>query len=453
MAIFQHTAGILLHPTSLPQGTLHEDALRWLDFMHHSGLSVWQMLPLGIPHQGLSPYDCQSAFAVNPALFDQQKLSALSLTAEQKQHFYHITDYWLDDFALYRVLKKHYHQQAWFDWPDPYKKRDPDALNAIKLQYQDSIEQEKEAQCHYYYQWQIIRHYAQHRNITLFGDIPMFVALDSADVWAHQEQFLLDSEGQAIYVTGVPPDYFSPTGQRWGNPHYNWENMQKDQFRWWQQRIEHHLAWFDILRIDHFRGLESSWYIPAKNTTAIEGTWKKIPGAILLQHLQTIWNPLPLVAEDLGIITPEVSQLRQQFSLPGMRILQFGFDGKIDNPHLAINIQEDNIAYTGTHDNDTTMGWFNMLDPDAQAYILAQLQTLPHITATMMPWLLIDAALSCKAQLAIIPLQDFLGLNSSHRMNTPGTIENNWQWKFQWSDISDDLIHTIYQRMEQYQRL
>ncbi|MCW8887517.1 MAG: 4-alpha-glucanotransferase [Gammaproteobacteria bacterium] len=284
--------------------------------------------------------------------------------------------------------------------------------------------------------WQEIRDYCQQRNIQIFGDLPIFVAHDSADVWAHQDLFLLDHDGQPTVVAGVPPDYFAETGQRWGNPHYNWEAMERDNFKWWIERFHYNLDWFDLLRVDHFRGLEAVWMIDAQCETAVDGYWQKVPGEKLLdalqQEMQEKGRTLPLVAEDLGIITDEVRALKRKYHLPGMSVLQFGFDEFDDNPHKPKNVDSETVVYTGTHDNDTTLGWFNSLTPETQQYVLNNLglESGERIVEKM-----IEMILLTDATLAIVPFQDFLRLGSEARMNTPGTTENNWLWQLTWEQV------------------
>jgi 4-alpha-glucanotransferase len=279
--------------------------------------------------------------------------------------------------------------------------------------------------------------------------MPIFVAYDSVDVWAHPEQFKLDENLNPTVVTGVPPDYFSETGQRWGNPHYNWPAMQVDDFSWWRKRVEAALEMFDLVRIDHFRGLEASWEIDASEPTAINGRWVKAPGAQLLSRLQQEFDPLPLVAEDLGIITPEVVALKQQFNLPGMSVLQFGFSGLPDNPHSPHELVENSVVYTGTHDNDTTLGWFNGLNADTQNWILSQVTQ----DAGEMPWPLIVTALRSVANRVVVPMQDWLSLGSEHRMNIPGTTQNNWHWQFDWDEVPDGLEQRIFKWVKVTNRL
>ncbi len=448
--------GVLLHPTSLPSGKLDHDAFHWLDFMADVGLKLWQVLPLGVPQDNLSPYQCYSAFALNPALLKEDThTSSYSQKNKHYQQWFEQEQYWLADYALFMVLKQVFSAKAWYQWEKPYKERHPSVLQVFKQQYSDSIEAIYWQQYQLYQSWQAIRDYATERSIYLFGDMPIFVAHDSADVWANQDCFLLDQQGMPTVVAGVPPDYFSKTGQRWGNPHYNWDKMQQNGFDWWLKRLHNHLQLFDLVRIDHFRGLEAVWVINASCKTAVDGKWQKvIAGEQLLEALQhsqpNNTGRIPLVAEDLGVITPEVNALREKFHLPGMSVLQFSFDGFDDNPHKPKNIGHDRIAYTGTHDNDTTTGWAQSLDKNMQHYIMQVLNVnkLEEVTDA-----LIASTLATKAQLAVIPLQDFLHLGTEARMNIPGTMDGNWQWQFNWQQITDELAMDIRQKMEVAGRL
>ncbi|CAA6827644.1 MAG: 4-alpha-glucanotransferase (amylomaltase) (EC [uncultured Thiotrichaceae bacterium] len=443
-------AGVLLHPTSLPSNKLDRDAYQWLDFMADAGLSVWQLLPLGVPQENFSPYQCYSAFALNPALISSSEWAEPDCDNPDFLTWFASQQFWLEDYALFMLLKKHFDNQAWNTWPADFRDRSPDVLQVFQEQHQGQINSLYWQQYRLYQCWQDIHDYAQSKDIMLFGDMPIFVAHDSADVWVHRESFLLDEKGEPTVVAGVPPDYFSETGQRWGNPHYNWDFMLENDFQWWLQRMQNHLALFDLVRIDHFRGLEAVWVIDSECETAIDGEWIKVPGRALLTHLQKDMGNIPVVAEDLGIITPEVEALRTDFNLPGMSVLQFSFDEFEDNPHKPQNIEADRIVYTGTHDNDTTTGWFATLDDDTQAYVMDILQapSPDRITDTM-----IDTALSTQSQLAIAPLQDFLGMGSEARMNTPGISDDNWRWSFQWQDLPKDLALITRQRLEQADRL
>ena len=496
----QRRAGILLHPTSLPSGILDGDVERWLHMMSDTGFSVWQILPLGEPQSGLSPYQCSSAFAFNPALLPDS--SAPGSTADESDNgfidFCNKQQFWLDDYVLFKVLKQHFDDTAWIEWPEQWKFRDAEVLQQSRQQYEKQIAELKWQQYQLHKRWHQIRETASGLGILLFGDMPIYIGHDSADVWAHPEWFRLDEDGNMTVVSGVPPDYFSETGQRWGNPHYDWDSMREDGFAWWKSRIHHHLEQFDLVRIDHFRGLESAWVIDASCETAVDGEWQKMPGDELLATIQSsleeCYDQLPFVAEDLGIITPEVTALRKKYHLPGMSILQFGFDEFEDNPHKPQNIKEDTVVYTGTHDNDTTKGWFNSLEEHVKNQVLAvlnlpvanghnenededaaELSAIDMLTAAATDddrsscWYdnvdvadfvverMIDNAMHSRANLCIIPIQDCFHLGSEARMNTPGTVTGNWQWRFQWQQVEhqhdSSKMKKMRQRNEHTQRL
>lgn len=443
----ERVAGVLLHPTSLPNRTLDEHAGYFLDWMQESGLSIWQVLPLTEPHADLSPYHALSAFALNlrllPAGWEQQVDEA------GFEQYLQNPPHWLSDYALFMVLNEQFGGRCWSGWPEAYRLRDPQALAELEQRHSERIRHLKKAQFQLAALWQELRNKAHGHGIQLFGDMPIFVAYNSVEVWVQPQQFKLDDNLRPTVVTGVPPDYFSETGQRWGNPHYNWEVMAADNFGWWCRRVEAALELFDLVRIDHFRGLEASWEIDASEPTAINGSWQKAPGEQLLARLQQRFAPLPLVAEDLGIITPEVVALKEQFGLPGMSVLQFGFSGLPDNPHAPDSLVRDSVVYTGTHDNDTTMGWLETLHPGTRDWMMEQVAQ--H--AGEMPWPLIVTGLMSVADRVIIPMQDWLGLDGSHRMNVPGTIENNWLWQFQWEQLPEGLADRIRYWVEQSNRL
>ena len=454
MSILNHigrAAGLLLHPTSLPSGKLDADAWRWLDLLAQAGVRVWQTLPLGIPLSGLSPYQCASAFAVNPALFPDSVLTQAKddlFAGVEYQAWYQHQQHWLDDFALFMVLKQQY-AGDWGQWPEPIRQREPATIQQLRKQYQAELQTIINQQFAYYHYCKQLRSYANERGIHLFGDMPIFVAYDSADVWAHPERFLLDDKGQPTYVTGVPPDYFSGTGQRWGNPHYNWDYMQSEDFRWWKQRLAYHFEFFDIVRIDHFRGFAASWMIPADQDTALNGFWQTVPGDALLASIQAEMGTVPLVAEDLGCITPDVIALRDKYDIPGMSVLQFGFDHFEDNPHKPQNVRPNTVYYTGTHDNDTVVGWFSHLDSGMQQHVL---DVLGCPTAEQVAPAMINTVLSSNALLAMLPLQDLLGLGSEARMNVPGVAEGNWTWRFQWEQIPANLASDLHNLLQGHQR-
>jgi len=478
----QRCAGILLHPTSLPGseafGELGDEALHFIDFLSDAGQRIWQVLPLGPVHEDLSPYQSLSAFAGNPELIgrqwlleelplalqgdDNNQLSRLELMAvhyrlyrEQGQHdapfatFCRQQAHWLDDYAMFRVLKQRFAQQSWNEWPEAYRDRHEDVLAILVVEAADEIDFYRFKQFTFYRHWHKVRQYANDSGIAILGDMPIFVSYDSADVWANRSAFLLDDTGRPTVVAGVPPDYFSATGQRWGNPHYDWEWMEADDFQWWHRRVAQHLELYDMFRVDHFRGFDSCWEIPVHEETAINGRWVKVPGEALFSSLQQEFGELPILAEDLGIITHEVTALRRKFRFPGMLILQFAFDGDADNPYLPHNHAADSVVYTGTHDNDTTLGWFNAL-PDWKRYKVMEYLGFPHDS---MPWPLIESAYASVARQAIIPMQDALSMGSEQRMNVPGVPQGNWRWRFQWSDITDDVAPRLHGFSQRYSRL
>ena len=474
--------GILLHPTSLPGegefGELGMEALRFIDFLASAGQRIWQVLPLGPVHEDRSPYQSLSAFAGNPALLGRQWLLALlretapwqadwehlpkaALLGHCRQ--YELADAparqafeafcqeqasWLDDFSLFMHLKQRFAGRGWSDWPPEYRDRDLVALDTVRRENAAELEQIAYEQYLFYRQWRTIREYARQQGVRILGDMPIFVAYDSVDVWACRDAFLLDEQGHPTVVAGVPPDYFSATGQRWGNPHYDWEWMEADGFRWWRWRIEQHLQLFDCFRIDHFRGFEACWEIPAWEETAINGRWVKVPGDELFASLQARFGSLPIVAEDLGVITEEVTALRRKYRLPGMLILHFAFDSGPDNPYLPHNHTPDSVVYTGTHDNDTTLGWYSSLDEGQRQRVL---DYLGHPSKPM-PWSLIEAAYASVAQWAIIPMQDVLELGAEHRMNVPGVAQGNWRWRFQWEQLPPERAQQLRELAVRYDR-
>ncbi len=458
-------AGVLLHPTSLPNaegkpGQLNDQAWLFLDWMARAGLCIWQMLPLTQPHEDLSPYQAVSTFALNPALLPDNWLTQFEqLGANAFADYLNHPPHWLQDYVLFMVIRDHHNKASWREWPHDLKMHETEALQRFAEEHQNEFLALKQQQFVLSKIWQQFKTDANQKGIQLFGDMPIFVAFDSADVWANPDQFKLDEEHNPTVVTGVPPDYFSETGQRWGNPHYNWNVMQQDDFSWWRKRLADALTQFDLLRIDHFRGLEASWEIKATEETAIHGQWVKTPGYELLDALKSDFPNLPIIAEDLGSITPEVIALKEHYGLPGMSVLQFGFNGLPDNPHSLHEQVENSVTYTGTHDNDTTLGWFETLDNETQNWILEQLQAtnaeqlqqaqLPE----EMPWLLIAAAFNTVAQRVIVPMQDILMLDGGHRMNVPGTPTGNWRWQFDWPQISDTLADNLRVLVQQTDRL
>jgi len=460
--VTQRQAGVLLHPTSLPNhdgkpGVLNEQAWHFIDWLQDAGMKIWQVLPLTEPHMDLSPYQSVSAFAMNPALLPEDWQQQFNPTMFAL--YMSTPPHWLQDYALFMAIKQAHNGTCWSEWPDELKFRKADALKEFEAQNSEQIELLRKQQFMLSLIWNQLKKYANQKGVELFGDMPIFVAYDSVDVWANPQQFLLDENLNPTVVTGVPPDYFSETGQRWGNPHYNWERMQADGFIWWKERMQQAFSQFDLLRIDHFRGLEAVWQIDAEEETAINGEWVKTPGEAFLTELNKSYPDMKLVAEDLGIITDEVVALKQKFNLPGMSILQFGFNGLPDNPHSIHEQVKNSITYTGTHDNNTTLGWFDELETGTKTWVLEQLQ--PQVEEVLqacnleqdylhnMPWLLNIAAFNSVAERVIIPMQDILGLGEAHRMNIPGTCENNWRWQFQWLQVEDELVTILRQLLKQ----
>lgn len=485
----QRRAGVLLHPTSLPgdlsHGDIGHEAYRFIEFLNTNGFKVWQMLPLGPTHEDKSPYQCLSSHAGNPHLISldwlidknwlkKEDINACSskdiyrtLCLQQAgDNFYKLIDdkwqsalddfcakhkFWLDDYALFIAFKIKYDSTPWYKWPEEIRHRDTYAIEQAHVEFAKELNQIKFEQFIFFTQWHEVREYAKSHGVELFGDIPIFVARDSADVWAQRENFLMDIDGEMPFISGVPPDAFSDTGQRWGNPLYDWEHMTKTKFSWWKQQFETQLELFDIVRIDHFRGLHACWQIPAAEETAMNGRWVEVPGKEMLTELFKTLPSLSLVAEDLGVITDDVITLKKSFNLPGMKVLQFAFDGNNQNPHLPHNHEFDDVVYTGTHDNDTTLGWAN----NAENYNREYLQDYTGIefeTNEQGVWALIQMAMASVSFLCVLPLQDILMLDSSSRMNTPGTVGGNWEWRFDWEQLNPANIEKLNKFMTVYQR-
>ncbi len=505
---FTRASGILLHPTSLPSrfgiGDLGEEAFRFADFLKSTGQSIWQTLPLGPTGYGDSPYASYSAFAGNTMLVSPARLMEEGLLGEEDlrdvpnfseervefqrveefkrpllkrafdrfinssgahlheefQAFARYAAWWLDDYALFRALKDTHDQRAWNEWEPELVRREPQAIERAREWLRGEIEAQKFYQYLFFKQWSQLRSYCHQFGIKLVGDIPIFVAFDSADVWTQPEQFKLDENRRPLVVAGVPPDYFSKTGQLWGNPIYNWDRMLADGFRWWIKRVRATLHIVDILRIDHFRGFAACWEIPGGDKTAERGEWVRVPGRELFYAIKNELGELPIMAEDLGVITPDVEALRDEFGFPGMRILQFGFSSDPQNKDLPHNYVQNSVAYTGTHDNDTTVGWFNSQagagsTRDAsqiereRAYCLSYLDT----DGSEIHWDFIRALLASVSNTAIIPLQDVLGLGTEARMNLPNTTSGNWGWRYRREALTGELGQRLRRLTEVYGRL
>ena len=466
------TAGVLLHPTSLPGrfgiGDLGDELLSFLDWAQSAGLRIWQVLPLNAPGYGNSPYGCLSSYAGNPLLispprlvesgllpgdalddvpafaedfieFDRVHAYKESLLRQSFEHFAeHASDEqrhalaafihdnaWLPDWALYAALKEQHGGKSWTAWTAGVASRDHDALADARLDLADELRFHEYVQWLFFAQWAAVREAAGARGIRVMGDIPIYVAGDSADVWANREIFQLDERGEPDVVSGVPPDYFSATGQRWGNPLYRWDVLRETNFRWWVSRFRAALRFADIVRVDHFRGFAAYWEIPASEPTAIHGRWMPGPGRALFDALRTALGDLPLVAEDLGHITKEVHELREAIGVPGMKILQFAFE-QPNSSHLPHCFDPKTVVYTGTHDNDTARGWYEHATTDEQK---ATASYIGVRAASDVAWSLIRAAFTSVAETAIVPVQDVLNLGSEARMNLPGAEHDNWSWR------------------------
>jgi 4-alpha-glucanotransferase len=465
------------------------DARRFVDLLAAMGMSYWQVLPLTPPACGNSPYSAFSAFAGNPLLIDLdqmvvdgdlaemhyddnpndgcvdfdavskkkwkllQRAGAVFLAnddAPGKQDFWNFcnTTPWLHNYALFMALKHRYKGRSWEKWPADLALLTPEMYEKTSIELGAEIGVQKYIQWQFFRQWRRLRAYAAGKGIAIIGDIPIFVGYDSADVWSGRELFLLDSKGKPTVVAGVPPDYFSTTGQLWGNPLYDWEIMGHQKYAWWIGRFQAMLELFDIIRVDHFRGFEAAWHVPAGEKTAINGTWVKAPGTVLFDAVSASLGNVPVIAEDLGVITPEVVALRERYDFPGMKIVQFAFDSGPSNPYLPHNHQKKSVVYTGTHDNDTTPGWYGSLSDAQRKRVSYYVGGRGDDTVEC----LLRTVLMSVANTAIIPLQDLIGLGSEARMNVPGTAFGNWGWRFTWDMVSCDLAGHVRDQIECYDR-
>ncbi len=485
-------SGILLHISSLPSafgvGDFGPAAYRFVDFLSLAGQSFWQVLPLNPTDSALgnSPYSSFSAFALNPQFispellvqqglvkkeelvspvefradhvdfngareFKQQLLqkafAAFQATSDQAEYkiFTEQNGYWLNDFTLFKSLKHRFHGQIWSNWPEEIRDRQPHALEQASRELSEAVDYEKFLQYICAHQWSLVQNYCADRGIQLIGDIPIYVNYDSADVWSHPYIFKLDPSKQPAVVAGVPPDYFSETGQLWGNPVYDWDALRDRRYAWWVKRMERTLSLYDLARIDHFRGLVAFWEIPAQEKTAINGHWVKVPTDDFFSTLQSHFFNLPLIAEDLGYITAEVREVVRKLGLPGMKVLQFAFGADMpEHPYLPHNYDRNCVVYTGTHDNNTVRGWFEG-EADAQCkQRLADYFGFDQ-TADKVHWTLVRAAMMSVADLAIAPLQDILGLGGEARMNKPSVANGNWSWRYTEEMLSDSLIENLRQ--------
>jgi len=505
---FPRSSGILLHPTSLPGpfgiGDLGPAAYAFADFLEAAGQSLWQVLPLGPTGYGDSPYACYSAFAGNTLLISPEELvregllmkdavTIVTSFADERVDFEVVHKHkdsilrlafdafkqtanpelgdafaefcrqhaaWLDDYALFRALKDAHGGKAWNEWQPELARRDGGALAAVREKLDEEIEAQQFYQFLFFRQWFALKADCNRRGIQLVGDIPIFVAHDSADVWTNPDQFKLNADGSPIVVAGVPPDYFSATGQLWGNPLYNWDHMIADGFKWWIERVRATLGMFDIARIDHFRGFAACWEIPGGDKTAQRGRWVEAPGRELFTAIRYALGQLPIIAEDLGVITPDVESLRDDFGLPGMRILQFGFSSDPKNIDLPHNYHRNVVVYTGTHDNDTAVGWFTSVAGAGSTRDAAQIEREREFCLKYLDtdgeeinWDFIRAVLASVANTAIVPLQDVLGLGTAARMNLPNSTEGNWSWRFKTDALKDEVAERLRRLTELYGRV
>ncbi len=486
---FPRAAGILLHPTSLPGpngiGDLGPEAHRFLDFLSQTGMKIWQVLPLGPTGYGDSPYQCFSAFAGNPLLiyvkggegdfpehavaFDRvipyrkERLSAAldRFTPDAAYRAFVVQEHdWLEDYALFMALKEAHGGVSWTAWEAGASQRDPEALDKWRGKLADAIERIRREQYFFFTQFEALKSAAAEKGIQLMGDLPIYVAHDSADVWANRSLFKLNPDGSLLVQAGVPPDYFSATGQLWGNPIYDWDALAAEGYAWWIRRMRAAFRMYDLVRIDHFRGFEAYWEVPGDALTAEHGRWAPGPGAALFDAIIAALGPLPIVAENLGLITPAVEELRERFGFPGMSILQFAFGGdgqaKEFKPH---NFPRERVVYTGTHDNDTTMGWWTSTgegDSTRDAADVAREKDYARrylgTNDPEMNWVLIRTALASVANTVLIPMQDVLGLGSEARMNLPGRQSGNWGFRFTWEQVTPAVTSRLRALVDLYDR-
>ncbi len=493
---YERSSGIILHPTSLPGpdgiGDLGPEAYRWVDFLAEAGCRLWQVLPLGPTGYGDSPYQCFSAFAGNPYLvspalllnngllrrsdlidrptfpadrvdfgavipwkltlldraFDRFKVATDPHLAAEFEQFCKTQSFWIDDFALFMAIKESFGGGSWETWPDEFRKRTRKALTEFNSQETERIERHRFRQFLFFRQWNALKAYANRKEIQIIGDISIFISSDSADAWSHPELFHFDKQLKPKVVAGVPPDYFSPTGQLWGNPLYKWEEHQKQGYSWWIQRMKATLQMVDIVRLDHFRGFAGYWEIPYGMLTAEIGRWVKGPGAELFNAIRDALGDLPIIAEDLGVITPDVVALREAFDLPGMKVFQFAFSTDPLDPFLPHNYVQNCVAYTGTHDNDTAFGWYASAPEKERDFIRRYLGRSGEDIA----WDMIRAVWSSVAVFSLAPMQDLLSLGTEARMNLPGRASGNWSWRLSAEALQPGLLERLQETNYLYAR-
>jgi 4-alpha-glucanotransferase len=490
---FERASGILLHPTSLPSpfgiGDFGADALQFVDFLSEAGQTYWQMLPIGPTGFGDSPYQCYSAFAGNTNLISPQKLAEEGFLDEAEigqtfdfpedrvdygkvyewknrilrtayerflsnknlkddfEKFAEETAFWLDDYALFRSVRSSQQEKPWYEWDKPLKMRDKKALETARQNLSFEIEAQKFYQFLFFRQLARLKEYANEKGVKIIGDLPIYVSLDSSDVWCNRQKFKLKKNGSPKVVAGVPPDYFSATGQLWGNPIYDWEKMRADGFEWWIARLRSALQLFDITRIDHFIGFVRCWEVPGGDKTAKNGEWVDVPGKELFEALKNALGELPLIAEDLGEMTPEVEELRDSLAIPGMKILQYAFSDP-KNGYLPHNYNRNCVAYTGTHDNDTTVGWFRSANANEREFCKKYLKG----SGEGIHWDFIRGIFSSVADTAIVPMQDVLGLDNSARMNLPASMSGNWNWRMRKNVVTEETFTILKELTEIFDR-
>lgn len=495
---YKRSAGILLHPISLPGdygiGELGSEAFKFIDFLTESGQTLWQIFPLGPTGYGDSPYQSLSTFAGNPYLISLEKLYKEGLLSQSDLDFIHKSDPnqidygsifhnkfkilriayenlkkkgksilkecdnfcdensdWLEDYALFMSAKNAHNGTLWTEWDDDIAFRKPGAVEKWSKKLEDEIGFQKFLQFKFFSHWKSVRKYANENDIQIIGDLPIFVAYDSADVWANKELFTVDKKGKLETIAGVPPDYFSSTGQLWGNPLYRWEEMKKNNYHWWRKRIRKMYELVDIVRIDHFRGLEAFWEVPGDEETAINGKWVKAPGYELLSALKKEFGDIKILAEDLGVITPEVEKLRDDFNLPGMKILQFAFGENGDKKFLPHNHIKNCCVYTGSHDNDTTRGFFDN-EKEQNSGVFEWAQKYLNYYEDDLCYATIVAAYRSVADIVIIPMQDILNLGTEARMNFPSKLGGNWMWRFTWSQLYNGITQHYLELAKYFDR-
>jgi 4-alpha-glucanotransferase len=497
---FERSAGILLHPTSLPGkygiGDLGNEAYKFIDFLKEAGQTIWQTFPLGPTGYGDSPYQCFSAFAGNPLLVSPEKLMEDGFLSEddfknppqsdaKKIDYGQAIDYkksilkksysnfknnsnglekdfekfciknksWLDDFTFFMACKDFHGGAVWSSWEKGLVQNDKKVVAEWTKKLSDEIRYHKFVQSHFFRQWKSLKKYANEKGIKIIGDMPIFIAYDSSDLWANKEFFTVDEEGKLTFVAGVPPDYFSATGQLWGNPLYKWDEMEKDDFLWWRNRFSSLFELVDIVRIDHFRGFEAYWKIPGDAKTAQKGKWTKAPGEKLFKSLKKHLGELPILAEDLGVITPPVEALRDEFGFPGMKVLQFAFGTGMERKFLPHNFVPNCVVYTGTHDNDTTKSYFEKEKTNKEKNdIYEHTQIYLNYFGDDILNELIRVAYASVANIVIIPMQDILKLGTEARMNFPSTTGGNWSWRFTWDQIDKNLAKHYFGLAQLYER-